>query len=233
MMTHRSGLLTTCVSVMITAAGCANGLVTPEPGLPAEVASKAGEIGAQIGGVEGFGGLLMTGYLDHAPMHMGFVTGDDLASPDGTLTVRFHNETTIGGQFHLSYFASHMGLDEIVMNVDVAAGEVIQVELPCAEIVGLGPPDVPGSVAMHLQDGQIIDNTMAVPGFLGLDYTCGDVFDCFFGPDVDDLDGDGDTEELVVTTEAMLDHMESGGPIGHHHDAGLGMMGPHMKTRHP
>ena len=35
--------------------------------------------------------------------------------------------------------------------------------------------------------------------------------------DVSDLDGDGDTEELVLLSDALQNHMTSVGPFGHMH----------------
>ena len=77
-------------------------------------------------------------------------------------------------------------------------------------------------------DGQAVDNMMAVPGFLGQDFTCGGTYSCVLTQDVDDLDGDGDTEELVIVSDAMDFHMMNGGPMGHAHGGGPGMMGSHM-----
>jgi hypothetical protein len=42
--------------------------------------------------------------------------------------------------------------------------------------------------------------------------------------DIDDLDGDGDTEELLATTEALYLHIGPGGISGHGHMGG-GMHG--------
>jgi hypothetical protein len=75
-----------------------------------------------------------------------------------------------------------------------------------------------------------VDNTFAVPGFLNLDYTCGGVYACTptaDADDLDDLDGDGDTTELILITDGMQLHMQNGGPTGHHHGMGTGMMGSH------
>lgn len=72
---------------------------------------------------------------------------------------------------------------------------------------------------------ETVGNTMAVPGFLGLDYVCGGVHQCFLTPDVDDLDGDGDTEELILLSDVMVLHVADGGAIGHMHGEGSGMMG--------
>jgi hypothetical protein len=69
---------------------------------------------------------------------------------------------------------------------------------------------------------------MAVPGFLGQDFICEGVFECVLTPDVDDLDVDGDTEELIIISGAMEFHMTDGGPGGHMHESRSGMMGSHM-----
>jgi len=70
---------------------------------------------------------------------------------------------------------------------------------------------------------------MTVPAFLGLDYECEDTYRFTLTPDVDDLDGDGDTTELIVQSDALGLHMMNGGPFGHMHGGGMGMMGPHMR----
>jgi hypothetical protein len=114
------------------------------------------------------------------------------------------------------------------MDVDVEAGETVTVDIPCGEIVGMGRLDVPGSTACVTADGEEIDNMMSLPGFLGLDYDCGDVYEHFFMRDLDDLDGDGNTEEFIVTSEALNAHLTNGGPTGHHHGIGPGMMVHHF-----
>ncbi len=43
-----------------------------------------------------------------------------------------------------------------------------------------------------------------------------------------DLDGDGDTEELILISGVMEFHMTSGGPRGHMHGGDAGVMGPDM-----
>ncbi len=209
-------------------AGCANG-VFPVGGseLASSVAARAIEVATVVGGSEGYGGTVMTGYLGHMPMNMGFESDTDLAAPDGVTLVHLHNESEIDGTFHVAYLASHMGLDEMWMDVDVPAGETVTVELPCSEIVGLGELTVPGAVGCHLVDDTEVDNTMSVPGFLGLDYVCGGAMEHYLTPDVDDLDGDGDTEELILFSEAMKTHLSDGGPTGHTHGFGTGMMGMH------
>jgi hypothetical protein len=197
------------------------GDVAGEPtGLPGEVAAKAIEVADLIGGSEGFGGSLMEGYIAHAPMHMGFLGLDELADIDGDIMVRLQNDAPEEATFHLSYFAGHMGSVEQMMDVDVEAGGQVTVELPCAEILGVGPLDQPGGVGCHLADGETVDNTMAVPGFLGLDYSCGGLYECSLTPDIDDLDADGDTEELIITTTSLRAHNGADGPRGHSHMMG-------------
>ena len=159
---------------------------------------------------------------------MGFGSEADLAASSGGMTVRLSNQSDEDGTFHLSYFASHMGFDELLQDVDVAAGDIVAIELPCAEIVGLGPLGEPGEPGFHLANGEVIDNIMAVPGFLGQDFACGGVYECLLAPDVDDLDGDGDVEELIIVSDALQLHMLNGGPTGHMHGADTGMMGSHM-----
>lgn len=202
--------------------------VNGEAALAPLVAAKATDVAGGIGGAGGFGGALMEGYFEHMPGQMGFRGADDLASAAGGITVRLRNESDEDGTFHISYFASHMGLDDLMRDVDVSAGGEVTLELPCAEIVGLGPLDIPGEAGCHLAGGEAIDNTMAVPGFLGTDYECGEVIEYLLTPDVDDFDGDGDTEELILRSDAMDLHMTEGGPTGHLHGDDFGMMGSHM-----
>lgn len=186
-------------------------------GLAAQVAGKAATIVEQIGGEDGFGGTVLDGYVSHMENHMGFHGLADLADPDGYMTVVLHNESAEDSTFDLVYLASHMGIDEQVLGVDVPAGGEVTVELPCSEIIGLGSLTVVGESAVQLADGTEFENTMCVPAFLGSDYVCESVYHCFLAPDVDDLDGDGDTEELIVTTEALDFHTGPGGTDGHGH----------------
>lgn len=110
-----------------------------------------------------------------------------------------------------------MGIDEQVLEVDVPAGGEVAIELPCSEIIGLGSLTVVGDVAVQLADGTEFENTMCVPAFLGSDYLCESAYHCFLTTDIDDLDADGDTEELIVTTEALDFHTGPGGMGGHGH----------------
>jgi hypothetical protein len=199
--------------------------------LVAAVAAKATDVADQVGGAEGFGGMMMGGYRQHGPAGMGFVDDDDLADSNGVMMVRMHNRTQEACTLHMSYIASYLGLDEETEDFDIPAGGEVTFELPCAEIVGAGPLTEPGGVGCHVgTNGLPVGNHMMVPGFLGLDYTCESdtPYECYLQPDEDDLDGDGDTTELILLSEAMQFHMQNGGPMGHHHGDGPGMMGSHM-----
>ncbi len=48
------------------------------------------------------------------------------------------------------------------------------------------------------------------------------------GGGLSDLDGDGDTEELIIISDAMEFRMMNGGPTGHRHGPGPGMGGSHI-----
>jgi hypothetical protein len=195
--------------------------------LPA-VSTKATQVAEQIGGPSGFGGADMEGYLAHGPTMMGFVDFTDLASSNALMYVHCVNDTGEDATFHMTFFASHMGLADQFEDIDVAAGSAVDVQLPCAEIVGFGSLDTPGAVGCHLASGDEVDNRFAVPGFLNLDFACGDTYECTLTADVDDLDGDGDTTEMILITDGMETHTEDGGPTGHRHGMGMGMMGSHM-----
>ncbi len=225
-MKHINSLLA-CVLTGVGIAGC-NSFITAPNDTVSALAEKALAVSSEVGGTDGFGGPLMTEYLGHMPGHMGFVTVDDLAEPTGTVTVMLTNDSDQDGTFHLSYIASHMGIDEQTTDVSVGAGEELSVEIPCAEIVGIGPLTVPGGVGCVLADGSTVPNTMTVPGFLGEDYVCGSTYACSLEADVDDLDEDGDTEELIIVSDGLILHMLNGGPTGHMHGGGFGMMGPHF-----
>ena len=219
----------TVIAVMGT--GCMNGVVPPGGGDStgvSDLAAKALDVATEVGGATGFGGSLMDGYVAHMPGNMGFNGQDDLASETSDMIVLVRNESEQDGTFHVSYVASHMGLEDQMMDVEVPAGEEVAVEIPCSEIVGIGPLDEPGEPGCHLADGEAVDNVMAIPGFLSQDFTCDSVYECVLTPDVDDLDGDGDTEELIIISDAMEFHMTDGGPTGHMHGNGSGMMGSHM-----
>lgn len=211
-------------------AGCLNttGLPGSDAALAPLVSAKATAVAQQVGGQPGFGGTLMNGYFDHAPMSMGFLDADDLADPQAGMMIRLQNNSAQASTCHISFVASFEGLDEQGMDVEVSADSETTVQIPCSEIVGLGPLEIPGGAACHLAGGEAIDNMMTVPGFLGLDYECGQMHRFMLTPDVDDLDGDGDTEELIMLSQGMQMHMLDGGPMGHQHGDEPGMMGPHM-----
>jgi len=230
-MSVSSRVLSATVVVVTFVTGCPLAGVAPGVGDSSavqNVAARAIDVAAHVGGSDGYGGSLMDGYADHMPSQMGFYGQTDLATGTGDMMVRLRNNSDQGCTFHLSYFASQTGLDDHMMDVEVAAGEEITVEIPCSEIVGIGPLDRPRETGCHLADGEAVDNVMAVPGFLGQDFTCDIGYECVLTPDVDDLDGDGDTEELIILSNAMEWHLMNGGPTGHRHGSGLGMMGSHM-----
>lgn len=212
------------------AAGCTNAPGIPNGGaeLAPLVSAKATTVAEQIGGPLGFGGMVMNGYLDHAPTSMGFRDANDLADPNAGMTIRLQNDAAQAATCHARFVASFEGLDEQEMDIEVPANGEATVNIPCSEIVGMGSLETPGAAACHFADGQAVDNLMAVPGFLGLDHQCGQMHQFMLTLDVDDLDGDGDTEELIMLSQGMQTHMLDGGPLGHQHGDEPGMMGPHM-----
>lgn len=203
--------------LVVLATGCIPGLGlsggTPT-GVAGEVLDKAEGIAAQIGGENGFGGTQMNGYLLHMGANMGFYGMGDLADPDGGMIVRLHNDADQECTFHLVYVASHMSLTDQTMDVTVRPGETETIEMPCAEMIGLGSMTGVGEVACELEDGTMFDNRMCVPGFMNSDYDCGSGYDCFFGQDTDDVDRDGDTNEMMATTQALHGHMRPMGMMG-------------------
>jgi len=220
--------------VFAVAAIAAGGCGVPSGGgaeLVQSVVSKATDIATQIGGPAGYGGSAMAGYYDHTPRMMGFVDSDDLAGEGATLTIVLRNESTEEATFHLAYFASYRGSDQQSEEVVVAAGQEVEVELPCSEIVGMGSLNMPGSVGCHLAGGVEIDNSMAVPIFLGMDFACDENqrWEFVLTPDTEDLDLDADVEELILLSDGFVGHMQFGGPLGHSHRGSL--MGSHMMMR--
>ncbi len=217
-------------AVVALAAGC-GAQPGEDAGLVLSVASKATDIATQIGVPDGYGGPAMAGYYDHTATMMGFVDSDDLAAEDAALTIVVRNESAEEATFHVTYLASHLGLEEQSEEVVVAAGHEVEIELPCSEIVGMGSLDMPGGVGCHLANGVEIDNRMAVPIFLGMDFACDEnqKGEFVLTPDTDDLDEDGDVEELILLSDGFVGHMQLGGPFGHSHRGG--MMGPHMMMR--
>jgi hypothetical protein len=215
-----------CVGVVSAGCGLGFGMMGgagDEPtGLAGELAAKAATVADQIGGDDGFGGLLMDDYESHMEDHMGFHGEDDLADDGQMMTVEFHNESDVDAVFHLVYMASHMGIEDQVTDVEVPAGEEVTVELPCSEIMGLGSFTTVGEEAADLADGTTLDNHMSVPGFLGSDYECEDTYSFTLMVDSDDLDGDGDTQELIVVTDGLQLHMGLSGMGGHVHGGMIG-----------
>ncbi len=194
-------------------------------GLAGQTAAKARTVADQIGGDDGFGGPLLDDYLSHMDDHMGFHGEEDLANDGQMMAVEFHNESDVDAVFHLVYMASHLGIEDQVTDVEVPAGEEVTVELPCSEIMGLGSLITVGEDAAELADGTTLDNRMCVPGFLGSDYECEDSYFFTLMVDSDDLDGDGDTQELIVVTDGLQLHMGPSGLGGHSQG---GMMGGGM-----
>lgn len=224
------GTLALAVTPVLLALGCLNvpGALDEDADLAPLVSNKATAVAEQVGGEQGFGGAVMNGYFDHAPMNMGFLDADDLADPESGMMIRIQNSSTQASMCHITFVASFEGLNEQSVDVEVPADSEATVQIPCSEIVGMGPLETPGAAACHLADGEAIDNVMSVPGFLGLDYQCGQTHTFMLTPDVDDLDGDGDTEELIMLSQGMQMHMLNGGRMGHRHGDGFGMMGSHM-----
>lgn len=205
--------------------GCGLGTVALEPtGLAAEVAERAVDVADQIGGEDGFGGTWMNGYVDHMPMHMGFHGMAYLADEDGTVTIEVVNDAAPAAVVHVVYLTTAEGeLTEQTVEVEVEGYGTVSIDVPCAEIVGVGALDDVGATAADLDDATALPNDFCVPAFLNADYVCGGVYAIYVGADEDDLDEDGDTEETVITTEALQTHMGPGGMSGSGHM--YGMMG--------
>ncbi len=205
------------IVVSLAAQGCTPGSVLPAgdgSDSAATVAAKATEVASRIGGASGFGGMQMSGYLQNGMPHMGFNSQTNLASPGSMMTVMLHNQALQNCTFHVTHFSSLDGSTEKTQDVNVPAGGETEVQIPCAEIVGAGPLDTPGGVGCVLADGQQVSNMMTVPGFMGMDYACGATYHMYLTPDTDDLNGNGNTNELILMSEAMQTHMQSGGMMG-------------------
>jgi len=229
-MVTRGIICAVCAWASVWSVGCGNFFPPGDRGeLTTSVNAKANAVAAQIGGAAGFGAMVMTGYFDHAAQSFHFDNENDLANPEATILLAMQNGSAQACTFHVAYLASYLGLDELIQDAEVQAGEAITVEIPCAEIIGMGSLETPGREACHLADGQAVANVMSVPAFLGLDYECADTYQFTLTQDVDDLDSDGDTEELILESEALRLHMMNGGPFGHMHGGGMGMMGQHMR----
>ncbi len=228
-------LVASAVSGIGLLAGCTMGpaslleslfdLPADPTGLAAAVAGEAAAIAQRVGDPDGFAPGLLDDFLGHMGAHMGFGGLDDLADPNAPLRIELVNDADEPCVFHLGWIASHEGLDEQTLDVIVSPRDSEQVELPCAEIVGLGTLDEPGSAAAHLDDGTPLDNRFCVPGFLHDAFECAGTMRVTLGPDTDDLDRDGDTDELVVTTEVLWEHMSGIGPV---HGPGM-MLGPFIR----
>ncbi len=217
------------MTTALLVAGC-NSTTQPGPAAPTDadnVAAKAESIALDIGDTNGFAPGWLDGYRQHFGPMMGFTSAADLADPDQQMTIQFQNDSDLPCTFHVVYDASYMGLQDESVDVPVDPDETVDFNIPCAEIVGIGSVDQAGQVAVDAgSNGMPYANDYCVPGFLNADYTCGGQYDCYFGPDVDDLDADGDTSELIVTTSPLYAHMGPGGMMDHHHDMGMGMFSP-------
>lgn len=185
------------------------------------IVAKAEDI-AQLIGPNGYGGPEFSGYREHMGQMMGFLNTDALADPSGTVGVQFWNQSGAPCTFHLAHIASYDELQERVQDITVQPGQVVTFDMPCAEVVGLGSLTQVGTPAGTLGPGAQLSNQFCVPGFLNSDYLCGGTFACFLGPDTDDLDGDGDTQELVITTQPFQQHVGPAGMRGHRHMMGEG-----------
>ncbi len=207
-----SGCLVVCAC---TPADWGNLLNVAGPtGLAADIASKAQAVARQMGGPGSFGGEMMDGYAGHMPQHMGFHNETNLMEPGGSMMVGMSNDSNQDCVFHLSYVTSQMGTTEQTMDVTVPAGGEVTVQMPCSEILGMGPLEMPGQPGCHLADGQPVSNTMAVPAFMGMDYSCGGEQMFRLMADANDLDSDGDRQELIIMSQAMEQHMQSGFRMG-------------------
>ncbi len=180
-------------------------------GLAGEIASKASTIANLIGGTDGYGGMAMNDYRSGMEDHMGFHSTSNLAGTGDHMTMMLHNNSSQTCTFHIQYLSSPLGSGEQAMDVTVPAGTTQTINMPCSEIVGLGDLTNVGDSAVSMMDGTMIDNRMCVPGFMGTDYHCGDTFNCYVGHDTNDLNGNGDTHEMMAFTQAMQMHMNEGG----------------------
>lgn len=197
-------------------------------GVAAEVAAKAESVAANIGGAGGFGGNMMNGFMGHMDDHMGFHGTEYLAQDGGMMTMQLANESGQSCTFHVAFISSPAGAQEQTKDVTVDPGETVNFQMPCAEMVGMGSLTSVGQMAAHMGDGTEIDNRFCVPGFLNSDFDCGGTFSSTLMQDTDDIDQDGDTQELVAVTGAMQSHVGQNG-MSPHGDAasmsGAGMMG--------
>lgn len=220
-----SGIKKTLIGVVLSSSGLALGacsvgdlesllnLIGPT-GLTAGIASKAEAVARQMGGPGGFGGEMMDGFAGRMPQHMGFHNETNLMEPGGSMMVGMSNDSNQDCVFHLSYVTSQMGTAEQTMDVTVPAGGEVTVQMPCSEILGMGPLEMPGQPGCHLADGQPVSNTMSVPGFMGMNYSCGDEYMFHLMTDANDLNGNGDRQEFIIMSQAMEQFMQRGFPTG-------------------
>lgn len=197
-------------------------------GVAAEVAAKAESVAANIGSTSGFGGAIMNGFSSHMDDHMGFHGTEYLAQHGGLMTMELANQSGQPCTFHLAFISSPDGVQEQTQDVTVDPGESVNFEMPCAEVVGMGSLTNVGQMAAHMGDGTEIDNRFCVPGFLNSDFDCSGDFSCTLMQDANDLDQDGDTQEVVAVTSAMQRHMGQNGMSSHGNGAGTfgtGIMG--------
>lgn len=213
MMAGSTGIFGGCAGMLMgcTAVNSSMLVDTSPTGLTADVAAKAQQVAQQIGGVTGCGGNLMNGYMDHMDSYMGFDNAQDLAAAGGHMTIELTNSAGQACTFHVAFLSSAAGIGQQIRDVSVAAGQTVTVDLPCSEIVGMGSIDAVGQSAGQLADGTQFDNRMCVPGFLGSDFSCGGTFRCTLMQDINDLNQNGNTQELIAVTNSMLSHM---GPSG-------------------
>ncbi|MCH7872856.1 MAG: hypothetical protein IID33_14265, partial [Planctomycetes bacterium] len=154
---------TGCGLGMLPVGSILDGVIAEPSGLAAEVAAKALATSERIGGADGFGGAHLDDYSDHIDRHMGFHGAEYLADPDGRVVMRFENASEEEAVFQVVYLASHLGMDERIMEVSVAAASSATVDLPCAEIVGLGSLTDVGDIAARLAGGAELDNQWREP----------------------------------------------------------------------
>lgn len=222
-MKRNLALTTTLLALTAALAGCqstASNLDSATVDAVDAAANRAVQVAEQIGGVDGFGGALASACLGPGGFMPPFAGPADLADSSGVLTVRCTNLAGERAAFHLAYFASHLGWGDQSLDLEVAAGSTVDVQIPCAEIVGLGPLTAPGGYGCQLASGGRVNNRFAIPGFLNRDYACGGVWACTLLADADDVDGDGDTAEPIVFSDGLLDWLHSPAGAAYHH-------GPH------
>lgn len=215
------------VSGLLAVGGCPR-VDTSQDKTVQSVVDATSTVADQIGTTNGYGGTWMSGYLGYMPMHMGFLSEANLAEPGATMTVKVHNQTDQQATIYLMYLSSPQSLNMQVKDVTVDANAEQDVELPCSEMVGAGTLDQPGSIGCVWANGQSFGNNMAVPGFLGIDYQCGGTFEFFLQTDTQDLNHNGSTTDVILTSSSLHDYIDygPGWMMG-----GGGMMGGWTTTR--